>query len=459
MNKLKNYFLYNPTKTISYSFIVVIMIGTLLLSLPISNQVKGMNLINHLFVATSATCVTGLTPVVILDQYTLFGQLVILCMIQIGGLGFITFLMLMYLFLKKKLSFSTRLLMAESINQSSLDSIDYFIHYIFKYTFNVESLGAMCLFCHFIQKYSFMKALYYSVFHSISAFCNAGFDLIGDSSLSVYSQNPYVLFIIGLLIILGGIGFIVSKEILDKVKQLCSKEKPLKYLLKTLSLHTKIVLVMTIGLIFIGGILIYFMEYNNPKTIGNMPFIHQLTNSLFLSVSYRTAGFATFNQANLLDHTKLFGCLIMLIGGSPAGTAGGIKTLTVAVLFLSVRATLKGNKNVFAFSRSISREDVDRAISVICISIVVIISSSIVLAMIEPHNLIDIFYEVFSAFATVGLSANLTGQLTFFGKIIIILLMYIGRIGPVTMMLTLMKKSILNIGNEINYPQGKIIVG
>lgn len=459
MNKLKNYLLYNPTKTISLSFVMVIAIGTILLSLPISNQLKSTSFVNHLFVATSATCVTGLTPITIAHQYTLFGQIVILLMIQIGGLGFITLLMLLYLFLKRKLSFSTRLLMAEAINQNSLESTDNFIRYIFKYTFTIEFIGAILLFLVFSQDYSLSKAIYYSLFHSISAFCNAGFDLLGDSSLTVYSQNPYFLFTISALIILGGIGFIVSKEIIEKVQSYFIEKKNFKLSVKTLSLHTKIVLIMTIGLIIFGTIMIYLMECRNMNTIGEMSFLHQLSNSFFLSVSYRTAGFSTFDQAMLLDHTKLLGCLIMLIGGSPAGTAGGIKTLTIAVLFLRVKATLKGKEKVTAFSRTIDKDDVNRAISVICISLMIVLSSSILLCMVESFEMINILYETFSAFATVGLSCSLTGQLSMIGKLIIIVLMYIGRIGPITMMLTLMKKSILNVENEINYPKGNIIIG
>ena len=449
--KFKSFITNNLTRTISLSFLMVILIGSLLLSLPLFNKGQSISFINHLFVATSATCVTGLVPVVVCEQYNIFGQLLILIMIQIGGLGFITLLMIFFLTLKKRLTFSTRLLMAEAINQNNLENIYDFIKYIVSYTFLVEAIGALCLFVVFIRDFPFLEAIYYSIFHSISAFCNAGFDVLGSSSLILYQQNIWLLFVVSILIIMGGIGFLVSKEIFEFIKL---KKSP-----KKLSLHTKLVIIMTLSLIILGAILVYFMEYNNPETLGNLPFIHKITNSFFQSITYRTAGFAAVNQGALSESSKLVACFFMIIGGSPAGTAGGIKTVTVATLFLTVLTTLKGRKQVVVFSRAIALDKIISAICVICISLFIMITSSILLCMIEPFNMIDLLYEVFSAFATVGLTANLTPYLSDIGKVIIMVLMYIGRIGPVAMMLTLMNKRQQNIENEIKYPKGDILVG
>ena len=451
MIKFKQSLTQNPTKTISLSFLMVLLLGAILLSLPICNQAEHISFLNHLFVATSATCVTGLTPVAIAHQYNVLGQIVIILMIQIGGLGFLTLLLIFFQLLKKRLSFSSRLLMAEAINQNNLDKVNEYVKYIIRYTFSIEALGAVCLLPVFLKDYPFLKAIYFSIFHSISAFCNAGFDLIGSNSIISYQYNPWFLFVIASLITLGGIGFLVAKELQEKFRK--------KHFIQSLSLHTKIVLVMSIGLILVGALLIYCMEFNNAGTIGKMPLIHQITNSLFQSVTYRTAGFASFDQGAMHQSSKLLACFIMVIGGSPAGTAGGIKTVTVAALFLAVRATLQGKSDIVCFNRRIAQEHITRALAIICISLMVIVGSSIVLCLIEPFDMIDLLFEVFSAFATVGLTCGITASLSVVGKMMIIILMFIGRIGPVAMMLTLMRKHQQNIQNEIKYPKGDIIVG
>lgn len=459
IKKIKEFLLHNPTRTIALSFVMVILIGTFLLCLPISNKASQTTLLNHFFVATSATCVTGLVPVCVAEQYTLFGQIVIIVMIQIGGLGFLTLLMLFFVLMKKRLSFSSRLLMSEAINKNSLNHITDYLRYIIKYTFIVESIGAIVLFFVFIQNYSFLEAIYYSIFHSVSAFCNAGFDVLGNSSLISYQDNPIVLVTIASLISLGGIGFLVAEEIQQKVKNYKNSHDSFKKWILSFSLHTKIVLVMSLSLIVIGTILVYIFEKDNPQTMAHLSPVHQLINSFFQSVTYRTAGFAAINQAGMLEISKLIGCVLMFIGGSPAGTAGGIKTMTAAVLYLAVRSTLKGDRQVVAFSRRINEEMVFRAITVICISLVIVVSSTLLLCISETFSLVDILYETFSAYATVGLTSNVTPFLSSFGKIVIIILMYIGRIGPVTMMISLMKKSHQYGKNEIKYPDGDIIVG
>lgn len=459
LKKVKDRFLKYPTRTISFSFLCVIFIGSLLLCLPIANKEASVGYLNNLFVAVSATCVTGLVPVVVASQYTLFGQVVILLMIQIGGLGFLTFLMVFFNFVKKRLSFSSRLLIQEAVNKSSLDNLSLFLAQIVSYTAFCEGLGAIVLSFVFVPQFGFWKGCYYGVFHSISAFCNAGFDILGSSSLMAYNNNPLVLLTVAFLIISGGIGFVVALEIKSKLKSYLTSRDSIKKVCRSFSLQFKMVFSITLILLVSGTLFVYVFERNNPATLGNMPFNQQLLNAFFQSVTYRTAGFASFDQGAMNEASKLLGCFYMFIGGSPAGTAGGIKTITVGVIFLSVRAVVHGKKDVVAFGRCIREELVRHAVAVVSISVVFVASASLLLCIIESFPLIDIFFEAFSAYATVGLTANLTPLLSEMSKVIIMILMYIGRVGPITMLLTFSKKRHTNVENDIKYPQGELLVG
>lgn len=433
----------------------MILLGSILLSLPLANRGETTSYLNHLFVATSASCVTGLVPFPVANQYTLFGQIVIILLIQVGGLGFLTFLMLLFVFAKKRVSFSSRLLIQEALNKTNLDHLPEFIAKIFKYTLFCEGIGAFFLSLVFIPKYGFSQGLYYSIFHAISAFCNAGFDVLGTSSLEIFANNSIVLLTICALIIMGGIGFVVAFEFQEKLKT----KKSLKHFWRSLSLHTKLVLVLTAILLISGMLLVYIFERNNPETIGNMSFSNQMLNAFFQSTTYRTAGFASFNQGAMKEQSKLIACLIMFIGGSPAGTAGGIKTVTLGVIYLSVRAVVKGRKQIVAFSRKINDDYVRRALAVVFISVTIVIGASFLLCVIEPYGMIDIFFECFSAFATVGLTANLTPLLSNISKMILIILMFIGRIGPITMVLSFVRRTRNNLENEIGYAEGELLIG
>lgn len=448
----------SAVRRIGFSFFAVIVVGSILLSLPAFHR-GDISYVNHLFTATSATCVTGLVTLTVVEDYTFLGQLVILVLIQIGGLGFLTFLSMFIVFFKKKLTYKTRIVMQEALNQNSIDGINFYINRVIKYTAFFEIVGALLLSIVFIPDYGLERGIYYAVFHSVSAFCNAGFDLLGSSSLLAYQTNILVNMVVCGLIISGGLGFVVWIELKHKIFDAYKKKIGYKKVIKNISVHAKIVLVMTVGLIFSGMLIFLCLEYNNYDTIGNLSLFNKLQASFFQSVTLRTAGFATIDIASAHDATKFFMCAYMLIGGSPAGTAGGIKTVTFAMILLSIYKLAEGRKNVAVFRRQISNEIVSRATSIATISLFICIIATFMLSISETGSFIDIMFEVFSAFGTVGLSASFTSTLTVFGKLVIICLMFVGRIGPITMMLIFVNRYNQQKGKEIEYPKGDVLIG
>lgn len=451
-----------PTRQIVLSFLAVILIGSVLLMLPICNNKTPTSYLNNLFVATSATCVTGLVPVVTSEQFNLVGQIVIIILIQIGGLGFLTFLNLLLMMIKKKLSLTNKIVLQEALNQPSLNDIPKFVKNVIKYTFVVEGLGAIILSFVFIPDYGMVKGIYYSIFHSISAFCNAGFDVLGPNSLVGYQTNVIINLVIPGLIIMGGLGFVVWFDVAHCIKKEYHKMSKFnkRHLINSFSLHTKLVLVTTIVLLIVGTVLFYLCEFNNLKTIGNMPLFDQIQISYFQSATLRTAGFATVDMSCLNPATKFMMCVLMFIGGSPAGTAGGIKTVTFAIGILEVYNIYHGRKEVTAFSRRIPKRLIVRSFAIISMALTIVIVSIFTLSISEQAPFIDICFEVVSAGATVGLTASLTPHLSVIGKIIIIILMYIGRIGPITMMISFTRKSYLQASKkEIKYTDGNILLG
>lgn len=451
-----------PTRQIALSFLLVILIGSILLTLPICNQKGATSYLNNLFVATSATCVTGLIPVVPSEQYNLFGQIIIIILIQIGGLGFLTFLNLLIIMIKKKLSLTNKVVLQEAFNQPTLDNLPKFVKNVIKYTFIVEGIGALLIALVFIPDYGMIKGIYYSIFHSISAFCNAGFDVLGSNSLINYQTNGIINLVIPGLIIMGGLGFIVWFDVANCFKKEFKRPAKFskKHLFKSFSLHTKLVLIVTIILLIAGTGLFYLCEYQNPQTIGNLNLLDQLQISWFQSATLRTAGFASVDMAGLAPATKFMMCVIMFIGGSPAGTAGGIKTVTFALGILEVYNIYHGRKEVTVFARRIPKHLIVRSFAIISMALSLVMISIFILTLTETASFIDICFEVVSALATVGLSASLTPSLTSIGKIVIIILMYIGRIGPITMMISFARKSYLRAGKkEVKYPDGNILLG
>lgn len=453
--------IFSPTRRIAFSFFMVIIIGSLLLSLPICNQGTPMSYLNHLFIATSATCVTGLVPIVVAEQYSLLGQIVILVLIQIGGLGFLTLFNMFLVFLKKKLSYTNKIIMQESLNQSSMRQIEVYLRRVIKYTLFFESIGAICLSIVFIPEFGFLKGIYFSIFHSISAFCNAGFDILGSQSLMGYQTHLWMNIVISGLIIAGGLGFVVWVDLRLSWHHYHENFKVFQWkrYLRSLSLHTKIVLMTTFFLIAFGTISIFVLEYSNPSTLAHLSWEDKILVSFFQSVTTRTAGFATVDMASLYDATKLLMSALMFIGGSPAGTAGGIKTVTFAIMILYVHSLARGEDSIKVMKRSIGEQIVKRSLTIAIVSFFISLAGLMILSVSENCQFIDLVFEVFSAFATVGLTAGVTPLLSSVGKMIIIILMYIGRIGPITMVLIFVKRHNQMKGKDIAYPQADVLIG
>ena len=452
---------FSPMRRIAFSFFMVILIGSFLLACPFSNQGTIAPYIDHLFIATSATCVTGLVPVVVADQYTLIGQLVIILLIQIGGLGFLTLLNMFIYALRKRLTYTNKIIMQEALNQNSMAAIGIYIKRVIKYTAFFELMGAVLLSLVFVPEFGVVKGLYYGLWHSISAFCNAGFDVIGPNSLIPYQTNILVNLTIAGLIIAGGLGFVVWIDLRMSWRHYKENFKffKLKTFFSSLSLHTKVVLVATISLLLGGTLVILFLEYNNPGTIGSLSFGDKVLASFFQSTTTRTAGFASVNMAALHDSTKLFMSILMFIGGSPAGTAGGIKTVTLVISLMYIFSLQNGHETVSMFKRRVDDQVVKRSLTISILSFFICSLGLFILSMNEGADFIDLIFEVFSAFGTVGLSAALTPTLTVLGKIVIIILMYIGRIGPMTMVLVFAKKYKQKKGQDIMYPTADVLIG
>lgn len=414
----------SQTQFIAYGFLSIIIIGTVLLMLPVSNrdgQAEGF--LNCLFTATSASCVTGLVVADTWSQWSLFGQLVILMMIQIGGLGFITIGVFISIILRRKIGLKERGLLQESVNTLQIGGVVRLAKRIIKGTCLFEGLGALLLSLRFIPRYGFGRGLFYGIFHSISAFCNAGFDLMGNqepySSFTAYYDDWLVNLVLMSLIIIGGIGFIVWDDLYR------NRLHFRKYLL-----HTKIVLVSTGILVFGGGILFYLLERNN--LLAGMSFSGRVLSSLFCSVTARTAGFNTTDTAALTDGSRLLTIILMFIGGSPGSTAGGIKTTTVAVLFLCVHSNIKQTYGVNVFGRRLEEVAIKRAGTILTINLFLALSASLTIMAIQPLGFSDILFETFSAIGTAGMTTGITRALHPLSRFIIIILMYCGRIGSLS---------------------------
>ena len=448
----------NPAQQIALSFALVILVGTFLLSLPISNKIAGTPLIDHLFTVVSAVCVTGLTTVIIVNQYTQFGLWVILIIIQIGGLGLMTLIALFVIFLSGKLSISNRLTLNEAVNYFDLHDFNHFIRSIMKYTLFFETIGFVLLSFRFIPIFGVNQGLFTALFTAVSAFCNAGLDTLGAVSLQAYVSDPLVNFTVMFLIVVGGLGFGVWFDISQGSKSLLKGKYTLNYIIKHFKVHTKIAITTSLALIATGALIIFVAEYGNPTTIGLLSLPDKMMSSLFQSVTTRTAGFATLNMG-LMKSASLFVIMIlMFIGGSPGGTAGGIKTTTFAIMILMITAELRGQKELIVFNRRIPREHFRKAFVVAFMLLATVTLGIIFLNLTESFDFLSISFEAVSAIATVGLSMGITSGLSSVGKVIIILLMYLGRIGPLTLMLSV-NRSGLRKGHELSYPVRDILIG
>ena len=414
----------SQTQFIAYGFFCIIITGTLLLMLPFaSRDGQSEPFLNCLFTATSASCVTGLVVADTWSQWSLFGQLVILTMIQIGGLGFITVGVFISIVLRRKIGLKERGLMMESVNTLQIGGVVRLAKKIIIGTCIFEGTGAVLLAIRFIPQFGFLRGLFYGIFHSISAFCNAGFDLMGGqtpySSFVAYYDDWLVNLVIMSLIIIGGIGFIVWDDLSRNKLQFR------KYMLQT-----KIVLVTTAILVFGGGLLFYLLERNH--LLVGMNTSGKILTSLFSSVTARTAGFNTTDTAALTDGSKLLTIILMFIGGSPGSTAGGIKTTTLVVLLLCVHSNIKQTYGINIFGRRLENDAVKRAGTILTINLLLAVTASLAIMAIQPLGFSDILFETFSAIGTVGMTTGITRALHPVSRCIIILLMYCGRIGSLS---------------------------
>lgn len=445
---------FSTTHIILISFFIVIIMGSILLSLPISTK-NGANVdyIDALFTATTSTCVTGLVTVPTFSTWSLFGQIVILILIQIGGLGVVAFMAAVMIIINKKMKIKDYQLIQDAFNLNTLSGLKQFIKHVFLGTLIIELIGAILYMFVFVPEYG-AKGIWISIFNSISAFCNAGMDLIGETSLCNYATNPLVNITTSLLIVLGGLGFIVWWDVLRVSKQF--KNKKFKCF-KSLTLHSKIVIISTLVLIFGGALLIFLFEYNNVNTIANMKLFDKIQVSLFQSITTRTAGFASIPQESLTDQSSVICLILMFIGGSPVGTAGGIKTITVVSLFAVAVTSIRNKKEVVLFNRNLSNEITRKAVAVTVMSFTIMVVSTILLSLTIDRSILDILYETVSATATVGLSRNLTPFLNSIGKIIIIITMYLGRVGPISLAVAFKSQKV--ISNKILNPTEEVSIG
>lgn len=449
---------FSTTQMIVFGFLAAILIGTALLMLPIATKPgETTTLIDAMFTATTSICVTGLVTVNTLSHWTTFGHVVILILIQFGGLGVVTFTTTILLMMRKRITLRERLLIQEAYNLDTLRGLVRLTIKIMKGTFVVEGIGALLYSIEFIPRYGFISGLGRAIFNSVSAFCNAGMDILGDNSLTDYVANPLVNFTTMALIILGGIGFPVWWDVITKLKKSMTDKFNLKSFARSLRLHTKIAVGTTVILITLGTVAFFIMEYHNKGTIGNLNFGQKIMASMFQSVTTRTAGFLTIPQENLSSDSAFIAIVLMFIGGSPSGTAGGVKTVTIAMIFLAAYSIIKGKQDVELCRRRIADFYIKKALAVILVSASVLFVSTILLSVVEGGDFIDILFETTSALATVGLSRNLTPSLSTLGKFIIIVTMYLGRIGPMSMALAFKFKGVKE--NSRHLPGENISVG
>lgn len=445
MTKLYERIVKNAPLVLGMSFLVVIFIGATLLTLPIATTTgNSVGFVNAFFTASSATAVTGLVVANTATQWSIFGKVVIITLIQIGGLGTITLFSITTVLLGKRISLQQRLLVKEQLNITSMSGIVKWVIYVTKITFLIEFIGALLLSFSLIPKFGFKTGIWYSIFHAISAFCNAGFDLFGDSILP-YSGDIYINMIICSLVIMGGLGFFVYMDLYNARS------------FRKLKVHSKVVITVSAFLLLAGTVATLLIEYNNSLSIGEFGFGHKVLASFFQSTVTRTAGFYSIDIGSLHDATALIYIFLMFIGGSPASTAGGLKTTTFAVMFLSTVGRLRGEHEIVIFNRKIDKEVILRAlaITILCISVVIVVTMALTIVEHDRFDFLDILFESVSAFATVGMTRGITPYLTDTSKVILAFTMFMGRVGPTTLAIGLMKTK----PSSIKYATGKILVG
>lgn len=441
---------FTPPQILVLGFALIILIGATLLTLPVSSSNgTATPFIDALFTATSATCVTGLVVVDTGIHWSVFGQVVIITLIQVGGLGFMTMATLIALVFRKRISLKERLILQEAMNQTSMEGIVRLIRKVLLYALTIEATGALLLAIRWSFDMPFGKALLFGLFHGISMFNNAGFDLFGPmtgpfSGLTSYVNDPMVNIVVMGLIILGGIGFIVIADVL---------EYPAR---KKLTLHTKVVLTATASLIAVGALVIFVFEYSNPATLKGLGPGGKVLAAFFQSVTPRTAGANTLDIGAMRQASQFFMVMLMFIGASPGSTGGGIKTTTFTILIGAMIAMIRGKEDIVFFRNRLAKDRIYKAITLTLFALFLVILVSMVLSTTEDVQFLKILYEVTSAFGTVGLTMGLTPHLTLIGKILIAFMMFLGRLGPLTMAYALTPKPEKEL---YRYPEGKITIG
>ena len=427
---------WNTLRVTAAGFLGVILLGAVLLYLPVSNT-QPIAFTDALFTSATSVCVTGLVTVVPASQFTLFGKVILLLLIQIGGLGVIACGTLFLFLLNKKITIQERVVLKEAYGADRLGGIVKLVRKVILGTFAVEGAGAVLYAFQFIPEYGLVRGIGYSVFHAVSAFCNAGIDILGSSSLSNYVTNPIINVTTILLIILSGIGFTVWFDVIDNNRRLVRGEVPKRWWFTRLRLQSKLAVIMTVLLILAGTVFVFLAEYRNPDTIGELSIGQKLMASMFQSVTTRTAGFCTVSQGALHTESKLFCAILMFIGGSPGGTAGGVKTTTFAMLFLACLTFVRGGNDTECMGRKITVANFRTGFAVVMVAFAVFIAGTIAVLFLEPDSILleNVIYETASAVGTVGLSADLTPRLCRASQYVLMVMMYIGRLGPLTMAL------------------------
>ena len=451
-------FRVSPVHFIPVSFLLAIIIGSLLLTLPVSSAPgESTSYLTALFTATTSVCVTGLVVVDTYAHWSLFGQFVILILIQIGGLGIVAVVSMIMMVGRKKFFLSSRMLLGDSLNVDKKRGILLFLRRMFRGVFIVEITGAVLCAIKLVPMLGVGKGLWASLFQSVSAFCNAGMDVIGPSSM-IDLRDSYLLMITTMvLIVLGGIGFVVWFDVIDGIKAgIANRYSPAKAF-ERLPEHTRVILILTLGLILFGAAWIFTSEYNNPDTLGQMDMSQKILNSLFQSVTFRTAGFASIPQEKLTGTSCMAGYILMFIGGSPVGTAGGVKTITAFLFFMNAFSYINGRKENIVFHKQVPEDLMKKSSAIVFFFTVTVLFMTTALMASQSLDLTDALYEITSALGTVGLSRGVTPNLDRVGRIIVIISMYLGRVGPISMAIFFAKKSTSD--NTIRHAEGKFYVG
>lgn len=440
----------SPTQIIPLAFLGIILLGTLLLSLPIaSRNGRSCGVLPALFTATSATCVTGLSLFDTYTQWSGFGQMVILCMIELGGLGFMSAASLIVFLLKKKVGLRQRMLMAQALSLNEMEGVVRLQKWVLNGSLLIQGIGILVLTLRFLPEYGLRQSIIWGVFHSVSAFCNAGFDIFGSvqpgTSVSLFAGDPVVCITLMALIIIGGLGFFVWEEVVTVRK------------FRKFSVYTKLVLITT-GVLLVGFTFVYLLlEWNNPQTIGNMPVWQKMMNGLFQSVTIRTAGFFSFDQGGMTEGAKAVSVVGMLIGGSAGSTAGGIKTVTFLLLVLSLVSNARGKSTVNIFKRTIPESKITDAMTIASLMVGLAFMGAVVITVTSPVSFIDGLYEAASALATVGLTTGVTTSLSLVAQIMVIVFMFFGRVGILTISLGFLMSN--RAEERYHYANTNILIG